>query len=109
MPTPRRSVLMRGAWVLPATAPGATSLRSSPSSRRDGGPAPVLQLLIYPVTDFTTRRRSRELFGDGFLLTDPEMDWYETNYLGPRASMPRTRAHLRCSLMTSPDSPRRWS
>ncbi len=60
----------------------------------DGGPAPVLQLLIYPATDFTRRRRSRELFGEGFLLTNAEMDWFETNYLGaaraqgsdPRAS-----------------------
>jgi acetyl esterase len=61
---------------------------------RDGGPAPVLQLLIYPATDFTRRRRSRELFGEGFLLTNDEMDWFEANYLGearthagdPRAS-----------------------
>jgi acetyl esterase len=61
---------------------------------RDGGPAPLLQLLIYPATDFTRRRRSRELFGEGFLLTNSEMDWFETNYLGsarthaadPRAS-----------------------
>jgi acetyl esterase len=61
---------------------------------RDGGPPPVLQLLIYPVTDFTGRRRSRELFSDGFLLTSSEMDWFDTNYLGserthagdPRAS-----------------------
>ncbi|MBV9001814.1 MAG: alpha/beta hydrolase [Solirubrobacterales bacterium] len=50
---------------------------------RDGGPPPVLQLLIYPATDFTKRRRSRELFGEGFLLTNSEMDWFETNYLGP--------------------------
>lgn len=50
---------------------------------RDGGPAPVLQLLFYPVTDFTRRRRSRDLFAEGFLLTDSEMDWFETNYLGP--------------------------
>jgi acetyl esterase len=59
---------------------------------RDGGPAPVLQLLIYPATDFSRRRRSRELFGDGFLLTNPEMDWFETNYLGAQrthASDPR--------------------
>jgi acetyl esterase len=59
---------------------------------RDGGPAPVLQLLIYPVTDFTGRRRSRELFGEGFLLTNAEMDWFETNYLGAaraQASDPR--------------------
>ena len=50
---------------------------------RDGGPAPVLQLLIYPATDFTQRRRSRELFGEGFLLSNAEMDWFESNYLGP--------------------------
>ncbi len=59
---------------------------------RDGGPAPVLQLLIYPTTDCTSRRRSRELFGEGFLLTDSEMDWFETNYLGAartQASDPR--------------------
>ncbi len=59
---------------------------------RDGGAAPVLQLLIYPATDFTSRRRSRELFSEGFLLTDSEMDWFETNYLGAartQASDPR--------------------
>jgi acetyl esterase len=49
---------------------------------RDGGPSPVLQLLIYPVTDFSGRLRSRELFGEGFFLTNAEMDWFESNYLG---------------------------
>jgi acetyl esterase len=58
-------------------------------SARDGGAAPVLQLLIYPATDFTRRRRSRELFGEGFLLSNDEMDWFETNYLGTE----RTHAH----------------
>ncbi len=53
---------------------------------RDGGPAPALQLLIYPATDFSRRRRSRELFGEGFLLTNSEMDWFETNYLGAERS-----------------------
>ncbi len=61
---------------------------------RDGGPPPALQLLIYPATDFTGRCRSRALFGDGFLLSNAEMDWFEANYLGagsglandPRAS-----------------------
>jgi len=56
---------------------------------RDGGPAPVLQLLIYPAVDFTRRRRSRELFGEGFLLSNDEMDWFETNYLGTE------RTHVR--------------
>ena len=59
---------------------------------RDDGPAPALQLLIYPATDMTARRRSRELFREGFLLTDAEMTWFEDNYLGPErthASDPR--------------------
>jgi acetyl esterase len=55
---------------------------------RDGGPSPILQLLIYPVTDFTRRRRSRELFGEGFLLRNSEMDWFEDNYFGSE------RAHV---------------
>jgi acetyl esterase len=50
---------------------------------RDGGPAPVLQLLIYPATDFTGTRRSRKLFGEGFFLTRAHMDWFELLYLGP--------------------------
>jgi acetyl esterase len=56
---------------------------------RDGGPAPMLQLLIYPATDFSRRRRSRELFGEGFLLTHSEMDWFETNYLGAERAQAR--------------------
>jgi acetyl esterase len=49
---------------------------------RDGGPAPLLQLLIYPATDCTRRRRSRELFGEGLFLTETHMDWFEASYLG---------------------------
>jgi acetyl esterase/lipase len=58
----------------------------------DGGAAPVLQLLIYPATDGIGRHRSRELFGKGFVLTDAQMDWFETSYLGEEradASDPR--------------------
>ena len=76
------------------SAGGNLSAVVSQLAARDGGPAPALQVLIYPATDMTTRHRSRELFGEGFLLTDPEMDWYTDNYLGtartsasdPRAS-----------------------
>jgi acetyl esterase len=61
---------------------------------RDGGiPAPAFQLLIYPVTDLSTKRRSYELFEDGFFLTAAHMDWYRDHYLpdldaalDPRAS-----------------------
>ncbi|HUH81421.1 MAG TPA: alpha/beta hydrolase [Solirubrobacteraceae bacterium] len=54
-------------------------------SAHDGGPAPVLQLLIYPATDMSTRRRSRDLFAEGFFLTDSEMRWFEASYLGGAA------------------------
>jgi acetyl esterase len=47
----------------------------------DGGPAPAFQALIYPLIDYSTKRRSYELFGDGFYLTNAEMDWYREHYL----------------------------
>ncbi|SFD87121.1 acetyl esterase [Actinopolyspora alba] len=46
----------------------------------NGLKSPVLQLLLYPATDAGTRRRSRELFGNGFLLTDGDMDWFMDMY-----------------------------
>ena len=62
--------------------------------RAEGGPAPVLQWLIYPRTDFTAYTRSLTLFADGFVLTKHDIDWFEAEYLGeseieptdPRAS-----------------------
>ncbi|OZM73361.1 alpha/beta hydrolase [Amycolatopsis antarctica] len=47
---------------------------------RRGGPSPVFQLLLYPGVDATVRRRSRELFGDGFFLTDGDMTWFLDHY-----------------------------
>jgi acetyl esterase len=47
------------------SAGGNLAAVASQLAARDGGPAPALQLLIYPTTDFTSRRRSRELFGEG--------------------------------------------
>jgi acetyl esterase len=48
---------------------------------RDGGPAPVVQVLVYPATDATVRTRSHELFGEGFLLTRKQIDWFEAAYI----------------------------
>lgn len=45
-----------------------------------GGPVPAFQLLLYPAVDGTRRRRSRELFGDGFFLTDDDLTWYLDHY-----------------------------
>jgi acetyl esterase len=47
---------------------------------RRGGPAPAFQLLLYPVTDASTRHRSRELFADRFFLTDEHMTWFLDHY-----------------------------
>jgi acetyl esterase/lipase len=50
-------------------------------ARDDSGPAPVLQWLIYPRTDFTAQTRSLSLFARGFVLTKRDMDWFESQYL----------------------------
>ena len=56
-------------------------------------PKPALALLIYPVCDLSKKHASCRLFGDRFLLTERNMDWYRANYLpdeqageDPRAS-----------------------
>jgi acetyl esterase len=60
---------------------------------KDESTAPAFQLLIYPVTDLSHKRRSYQLFQDGFFLTERQMDWYREHYLptadvafDPRAS-----------------------
>ena len=50
-------------------------------ARAAGQPLPTLQWLIYPVTDMRGLARSRTLFGDGFLLTKHDMDWFQDLYL----------------------------
>jgi acetyl esterase len=60
---------------------------------KDEGTAPAFQLLLYPVTDLSHKRRSYQLFHEGFFLTERQMDWYRGHYLptadaafDPRAS-----------------------
>jgi acetyl esterase len=48
---------------------------------RENGPAPLFQLLLCPVTDLSRKSRSYQLFGDGFLLTEGQMDWFRKQYL----------------------------
>jgi acetyl esterase len=50
-----------------------------------GSGAPDLQLLIYPSVDVSRKRRSYELFGEGFFLTDTLMEWYAGHFLEPGA------------------------
>jgi acetyl esterase/lipase len=49
---------------------------------RGGGPQPAFQLLIYPVTDYGAELPSRHLFARGYLLTERDIEWYRSNYLG---------------------------
>ena len=66
---------------------------------REGGPRPRAQLLIYPVTDLSTKHPSYRLFADGFFLTERDMDWYRGNYLPDAA----TALDPRASPLLAPD------
>ncbi len=60
---------------------------------RDGGGAlPVLQLLLYPVTDLSRKRASYRLFAAGFFLDEADMDWYRDLYLPDPAAAGDPRA-----------------
>lgn len=50
-------------------------------ARDAGDPAPILQWLLYPRTDFTAQTRSMGLFARGFLLSKRDMDFFESQYL----------------------------
>jgi acetyl esterase len=41
---------------------------------------PDFALLFYPATDMSVRRRSREVFADGFYLTNDDMVWFSDHY-----------------------------
>jgi acetyl esterase len=45
-----------------------------------GLPAPALQVLIYPAVDLVGRRPSRDLFPEGFFLTEQDINWYRDHY-----------------------------
>jgi acetyl esterase len=53
------------------------------AARRDG-PVPAGQWLLYPATDLAARHPSRERFGEGFLLTDEDIVWFQDHYLPPQ-------------------------
>jgi acetyl esterase len=75
------------------SAGGHLAAVTARQSVAEGGPTPAFQLLIYPVTDCVKVAASRETFAEGFILTKPNMDWYEQQFFGahgdrhdPRAS-----------------------
>lgn len=46
---------------------------------------PALQVLLFPVTDLSTKHPSYQEFCDGFFLTEKHMDWYRERYLADPA------------------------
>lgn len=66
---------------------------------RRGIPAPALQLLIYPAVDLIGRRPSRDLFGEGFFLTEYDINWYRDHYTPD----PAVRADPRVSPLLADD------
>ncbi|MEX2413434.1 MAG: alpha/beta hydrolase fold domain-containing protein, partial [Thermoleophilaceae bacterium] len=60
------------------------------AAKAGAAPPPAFQLLIYPLVDYAAKRRSYELFDDGFLLSAAEMEWFRDHYLG--ADAPPMRA-----------------
>jgi acetyl esterase len=46
-----------------------------------GGRIPSFQLLLYPATDLSTRRQSRDSFARGTTITDRNIQWVVSNYI----------------------------
>jgi acetyl esterase len=51
-------------------------------ARDEGVPSPLLQFLLYPITNFAGRTRSMGLFADGFFLRRWDMDFAQDKYVG---------------------------
>ena len=67
---------------------------------RDAGiQLPAMQLLIYPVISADEEMPSRRTFGEGFLLSRPDMDFFEAHYLPPGTD----RADPRVSILRAGD------
>lgn len=50
-------------------------------ARDDDAPLPVLQLLLYPITNYASQTRSQGLFADGFFLRRWDMDFCDDKYV----------------------------
>jgi acetyl esterase/lipase len=72
-------------------------------ARDHGVRPPDFQLLVYPVTDLVNVAESRISNGEGYLLTRRNMEWFESNYVGPdRAGEPYASPLLAPSLADLP-------
>ena len=53
--------------------------------KREGGPQPALQLLIYPPLDVASETPSMLIYGDGPFASRARRSWFQDNYLGAQA------------------------
>lgn len=60
---------------------------------------PKAQVLLYPVTDATTKRASHRDFAEGYLLETPTLDWFYAHY----ARTAEDLADWRCSPLLAAD------
>lgn len=67
--------------------------------RDQGGPMPLLQLLIYPATDVASDTASYRDNGEGYFLTSALMKWFYDHYLPDQSS----RSDWRASPLRAPD------
>jgi acetyl esterase len=81
------------------SAGGQLSAVVAQAGARGDGPAPAFQLLIYPATDLSTRRRSYTLFGAGILLTVALMEFWSGLFAPPGVD----RSDPRVSPLLAPD------
>ncbi|WP_442816771.1 alpha/beta hydrolase fold domain-containing protein [Streptomyces sp. NBC_01304] len=68
------------------SAGGNLAAVTAQSARDRGGPAPALQVLIYPAVDLVQQWPSYETNGTGFFLSTPHMQWFAAQYLGDPAA-----------------------
>lgn len=62
------------------SAGGSLAAVTALLAAREGGVRPAFLLLFYPATDAIGKHASKELFGDGFLLTADEITWFIDHY-----------------------------
>ena len=67
--------------------------------RRDGDRGPAFALLFYPWLDLAHKRNSYRLFGEGFYLTESDLDWYGRRYV----AQPEDSQDPRCSPLQADD------
>jgi acetyl esterase len=66
------------------SAGGNLAAVTSYQALRSDGPRPAFQLLFYPATEVGKATRSRELFADGYFLTDEDLNWFTGHYCPDR-------------------------